>query len=258
MTTETIEVSHTSDGQRRLEVHLVDVARSCAFAIASLMKYDRPLATIIMMRITKIQTSSCTCTVGLVHRQQDERDQRDAGHAVGLEAVGARADRVAGVVAGAVGDHARVARIVFLDVEDDLHQVRADVGDLGEDAAGDAQRRGAERLADREADEAGAGVVARDEQQDAQHQQQLDADQQHADAHARSQRNRVDRERLAAQAGERRARVGEGVDADAEPRDAVAAGDADQAEEQDDRRASATASETGSRTSRSRNTMITR
>jgi hypothetical protein len=27
------------------------------------MKYDRPLATIIMTRITKIQTSSCTCTV---------------------------------------------------------------------------------------------------------------------------------------------------------------------------------------------------
>ena len=49
------------------------------------------------------------------------------------------------------------------------------------------------------------------------------------------QRDRVDRERLAAQAGERGARVGEGVDADAEPRHAVAAGDADQAEEQDDR-----------------------
>ena len=67
-----------------------------------------------------------------------------------------------------------------------------------------------------------------------QHQQQLDADEQHADAHAGAQRDRVDRERLAAQAGERRARVGERVDADAEPRDAVAAGDADQAEEQDD------------------------
>ena len=38
-----------------------------AFAIASLTKYDRPLATIIMMRITKIQTSSCTCTVGVGH-----------------------------------------------------------------------------------------------------------------------------------------------------------------------------------------------
>jgi hypothetical protein len=72
---------------------------------------------------------------------------------VGLEPVGARADRIAGVVARAVGNHARVARVVFLDVEDDLHQVRPDVGDLGEDAAGDAQRRGAERLADREADE---------------------------------------------------------------------------------------------------------
>ena len=35
-----------------------------AFAIASFTKYERPLATIIMMRITKIQTSSCTCTLG--------------------------------------------------------------------------------------------------------------------------------------------------------------------------------------------------
>ena len=131
------------------------------------MRYETPLAMTIMMRITKIQTSSCTWTVGSVTASEDERDQRDAGDAVGLEAVGARADRVAGVVAGAVGDHARVARVVFLDVEDDLHQVGADVGDLGEDAAGDAQRRGAERFADGEADEARAGVVAGNEEQDA-------------------------------------------------------------------------------------------
>ena len=49
------------------------------------------------------------------------------------------------------------------------------------------------------------------------------------------ERDGVDRVRLAREAGERGARVREGVDADAEPRDAVAAGDADQAEEQDDR-----------------------
>ena len=69
--------------------------------------------------------------------------------------------------------------------------------------------------------------------------QQLDADQQHADAHARLQRNRVNRERLPAQARERRARIGERVDADAEPRHPVAAGDADQAEQQDDRQVTA-------------------
>ncbi len=90
----------------------------------------------------------------IVHREHDERDERDTRHAVGLEAVGARTDRVAGVVARAVRDHAGVARVVFLHVEDDLHQVGADVGDLREDAAGDTQRRGAKRLTDREADEA--------------------------------------------------------------------------------------------------------
>ena len=167
--------------------------------------------------------------------QQDERDQRHAGHAVGFEAVSAGADRVAGIVARAVGDNAGVARIVFLDLEDDLHQVGADVGDLGEDAAGDTQRGCAQRLADRESDKALAGVVARNEQQDAQHDQQLDADQHHADAHARLERNGINGIGLAAQSGERRARVGKGVDPDAEPRHAVAARDADQAEQQDNR-----------------------
>ena len=168
------------------------------------------------------------------HRQHDERDERDAGDAVGLEAVRRRADRVAGVVARAVGDDARVARIVFLDLEDDLHQVRSDVGDLREDAAGDPQRRGAERFADGEAEEAHAGVFAGNEQQNREHEQQLDRDEHHADAHARLQRDVAHRERLAAKAGKRRARVGQRVDADAVPRHAVAAADADQAEEQDD------------------------
>ena len=99
---------------------------------------------------------------------------------------------------------------------------------------GDAQRGGAQRLADGEADEAGPRVVARNEQQDAQHQQQLDADEEHADAHPRAQRDGVNREGFAAQAGERGPRVGEGVHADAEPGDAVAPADADQAEDQDD------------------------
>ena len=170
----------------------------------------------------------------IADREQDERDQRDAGDAVGFESVGSRADRVAGVVAGAVGDDAGVAGIVFLDVEDDLHQVRSDVGDLGEDAAGDAQRRGAERFTDGEADEARSGVVARHEQQDEEHQHELGGDEQHADRHAGLERDVVRRERLAAQRRERGARVGEGVDADAEPRHAVAAGDADEAEDDDD------------------------
>ena len=127
---------------------------------------------------------------GTLDRQQDEGDQGHAGHAVGFKAVGAGANRVARVVARAVGDHARVARIVFLDLEDDLHQVGADVGDLGEDAAGNTQGRGAQALANREADEAGACIIARDEQKDEEHDEQFDRDQQHADAHAGLQRNR--------------------------------------------------------------------
>ena len=132
------------------------------------------------------------------HRERDERDQRDAGDAVRLETVRRRADGIARVVPGAVGDDARISRVVFLDVEHDLHQVGADVGDLGEDAARDAQGRGAKRFADREPDETGAGVVAGNEEQNRQHHHQLDGDEQHTDAHAGTERNCVAGIRLAA------------------------------------------------------------
>src|SRR5437870_8415534 len=141
----------------------------------------------------------------LADGEQDERDERDTGDAVGLEPVRARSDGVACVVARAVGDHTRVAGVVLLDVEDDLHQVGADVGDLGEDPARDTEGGRAQRLADGEADEAGTSVVSRDEEEDAEHQEQLDADKQHPDAHAGLERDRVDRIGLPLQAGEGRA-----------------------------------------------------
>src|SRR6185437_10442051 len=93
-------------------------------------------------------------------RQDDERDQRHAGDPVGFETVGGWAHAIARIIAGAVGDDPRIAHVVFLDLENDLHQVGADIGDLGENAAGDAQRSGAEGFADGEADEAASGEVA--------------------------------------------------------------------------------------------------
>ena len=116
--------------------------------------------TTIITRIMKIQTRNCTWNCRR-DGEHDEYDQRDAGDAVGFEAVGGGADRVAGVVAGAVGDDARIAGIVFVDVEDDFHQVGADVGDFRENAAGDPEGGRSERFADGEADEARPGVIAR-------------------------------------------------------------------------------------------------
>src|SRR5208283_5264862 len=108
---------------------------------------------------------------GIFHREKDESDQGHARHAIGLEAIGGGANRVARVVAGAIGDDAGVARVVFLDLEDDLHQVGPDVRDLGEDAARDTQRGGPQRFADGESDETRSGVFARNDQQH----QKLDA-----------------------------------------------------------------------------------
>src|SRR6185437_9121413 len=120
----------------------------------------------------------------ICNTEENKRNQRDARDAVSFETVRARANRVARVITRAVGDYAGVTRVVFLDLEDDLHQVGTDVGDLREDTAGDAQRSRAQRLADRKTDEAWSRVIGRDEQQYAEHDQQLDADQHHAYAHA--------------------------------------------------------------------------
>ena len=172
---------------------------------------------------------------GIGNSQEDEADQGDAGDAVGFEAVGGGANRIPRVVAGAVGDDAGVAGVVFLDLEDDFHEVRADVGDLGEDAAGDAQGGGAEGFADGEADEAFAGEFARDEEEDAEHDEEFGGDEHHADGDAGFHRDGVDRVGFAFERGEGGAAVGQGVDADAEPGDAEGASDADQREGQDQR-----------------------
>ena len=105
----------------------------------------------------------------LFHAQQNERDQRDASDTVSLESIGRWPDRIARVVARAIGDHARVPRIIFLNLEYDLHQIRADVGDLGENSAGNSQRCRSQRLADGKSNKAWSRVITRNEQQDEQH-----------------------------------------------------------------------------------------
>ena len=62
---ETIEVIQTSEvsGDSKF---ISSAFEKRALAIRSLMKYARALANSMAMRITKIHTSNCTCTVGLL------------------------------------------------------------------------------------------------------------------------------------------------------------------------------------------------
>jgi hypothetical protein len=83
------------------------------------------------------------------HHQRAQHHGGDQRDRVGLEQVGGHAGAVAHVVAHVVGDHGGVARVVFGDAGFHLaHQVGADVGALGEDAAAqtreDRDQRGAE------------------------------------------------------------------------------------------------------------------
>ena len=90
----------------------------------------------------------------LLEQQHAEQHHGDGGDGVGLEQVGRHAGAVADVVADVVGDHGRVAGIVLGDAGLDLaHQVGADVGRLGEDAAAKAGEHGDQRATEAEADQ---------------------------------------------------------------------------------------------------------
>ena len=86
---------------------------------------------------------------GIERRAQDHR--ADVFRGGGLEDVRAAARAVADVVADQVGDHGRVARIVFGDAGLDLaDQVRADVGGLGVNAAAQLREQCHQRRAEAE------------------------------------------------------------------------------------------------------------
>ena len=100
--------------------------------------------------------------VGVVRPEGQDAQQhhRDRGDGVGLEQVGRHAGAVADVVAHVVGDHRRVARIVLGDAGLDLaHEVGADVGRLGEDAAAETGEDRDQRAAEPEADERVDGLL---------------------------------------------------------------------------------------------------
>ena len=115
--------------------------------------------------------------------KDDEGDEGYAGHAVSLETVGGGSDAVTGIVARAVSDDTRITRVILPNLEDHLHQVGTDIGNLGEDTASNTQCTGTQRFTDGEADETGSGTFSGDEQQNHQHQQQLNGDEQQTDAH---------------------------------------------------------------------------
>ena len=92
---------------------------------------------------------------------QDHRG--DDRHLVALEDVGRHAGAVADVVADVVGDRGGVAGVVLGDVRLDLaHQVGADVGRLGVDAAADPHEQGQQRAAEAEAEQHFIGLLAVD------------------------------------------------------------------------------------------------
>lgn len=90
---------------------------------------------------------------GFGQHQAAQQHGGDDGDRIGFKEVGRHAGAVADVVTDVVGDHRRVARIVFGNAGFDLaDQIGADVGALGEDAAPQPRenrdQRGAEGQAD--------------------------------------------------------------------------------------------------------------
>ena len=76
------------------------------------------------------------CTGAASDQQRAQHHGGDQRDGVGFEQVGGHAGAVADVVTHVVGDHGRVARVVFRNTGLDLaHQISADVSAFGENAA---------------------------------------------------------------------------------------------------------------------------
>ena len=169
--------------------------------------------------------------------EEYEGDEGDARDAVGLETVGGGSDAVACIVACAVGDDPRIAGVILPNLEDHLHEVASDVGNLGEDAACDAEGGGAEALADGEAYEAAACKVLGHEHQDDEHQHEFYADEDYAYRHACTQGYVEEVEGFTPEGGESHAGVGVGVHTHPEPCHAVGAEDSHHGPRQDEHHA---------------------
>ncbi len=121
------------------------------------------------------------------HNAQDHRGHN--GDLKRLENVGGHARAVTNVVAHQVGDHGRVARIVFRQIGFDFaHKVGADIGSFGIDAAADAHKQRDQRAAKAEAEQR---IRRRDtvKQKDQRAAQQPQSHGQHAGNGARPVRN---------------------------------------------------------------------
>jgi len=82
-------------------------------------------------------------------------------------------------------------------MEDDFHQVGADVGNLREDTAADTQHGSTQRFANGEADEARTGQGRGNVGQNDQHDKQFNADENKSNAHAGTQTDVDDVKRFA-------------------------------------------------------------
>jgi hypothetical protein len=102
--------------------------------------------------------TACSAKRAFAFSSSAQQHGRHRGHRVGFEQVGRHAGAVADVVADVVGDHRGVARVILGNAGFHLaHQVGADVGALGEDAAAksgeDRNQGGTETEADQRMDD---------------------------------------------------------------------------------------------------------
>ena len=105
--------------------------------------------------MAKIQTCCRPFQVSC-QSKSEESDQSNTGNTIGFKTVCRGADAVSRVVLRTVGDNAGFS-IIFGEMENDLHEVGTDVGNLREDTTADTKSGSAERFTNGKANEAGTG-----------------------------------------------------------------------------------------------------
>src|ERR1700738_2698933 len=157
-----------------------------------LMKYAAALATSMTMRMTKIQTRSWTCTVGLFtpRRMKVISATPVTPYVSNPSALGPTESPALSPVQSAITPGFRASSSLILKTifirSEPMSAIFVKIPPAIRSAA-----------APRESYEARARIVAGNKQQNHQHHQQSHADQHHSDAHAGLERRVVDRVRLA-------------------------------------------------------------
>ena len=100
-----------------------------------------------------------------LYSQNYKRNEGNSCNTISFKTVCSRSYAVTCIVSCTVGNNTWVTRVIFFDFKNDLHQVGTDIGDLGEDTAGNTECTGSKGFTNCKTYKACSGQILWNKQQ---------------------------------------------------------------------------------------------